>query len=259
MKLFIAFFFIHCYVFGQTDKIIEYNTSNSKLYECLNLQFFHNSEYDYHIRLNIQNSILLDIWQENEIYYGHVYKYMFQEKEQLLNREFVESNTYVFQIDTLDERFVNQIVHKMDSLSLVDSIHVEWLPMCQLGPSGFFIFENKKLNNWSYLRIPVKHIIDFVPDDFIRFDQSDFPYGFYFIHSQCLWLYNPMKINLSGVSAQYSSREEQNFDSISKWNSDFEIRNNKLFQYEWLDGSYPENIYKITVNPKNENLLIKNK
>lgn len=246
MRALVILLFIYSNTFGQNQKIIDYNEYFKELYEHIQLEPFQESDSEYHLRLIIRNSMILDVWKEGNDVKGFAYNYVYQEEKQIMLNDFRKVNTYLFKKESIDKDMIELIINKSDSILKLDSIEVRsyWRYSCIFTPPLFsleykdknelLLFERIKIESLGYL---VDHYL-FKYEDFI----SNLPPGRYDGFSKID--YDPA--TFSGVSSEYSSRKEQNIDLLSNYNSSFGIRNNTDFTEQWINGGRSYSVLKLT-------------
>lgn len=207
--------FIHFQLIGQTQDMLDYNDSRNKLYKCLNLEPFQDSKMDFHLRLNIEYSVIVDIWKDENEMKGGVYQYIYQEEKQNLNREFEETKTYLHKKDTLNDKSIDRIMHCVDSIMTLDSIDIHPMSKFNCGVIQPIVFiEKKNAEEFQWKKTHESHIKSILEDTKIqRLNTDVWPYGIYFgIGGSAMTMHhiNPVRIMFSGVSCQYSTRKEQN-------------------------------------------------
>lgn len=252
IRILSALLFFHINAFGQSEELIAYNESKEKLYECLNLESFEDFKNDFHLRLNIQYSVIVDIYRNEKEVKGMVYNYIFQDEKQLANRELMETNTYIYKIDSLDLEEINSIIHYMDSISYLDSISLPCFSKFNCGSIPPVVnIQTYDSGIFQIRKIHIEHINDLMKNKKLnRKNVNEWPFGSYSgIGGGALAMYydNPLRIYFSGVSSQFCTRNEQNLNLISNWGSSFEIRDNNTFDFEYLGRKYPENFYTINI------------
>lgn len=252
LRIISVLIFIHWSGFGQSVEMIEYNEFREEIYECLNLESFQDSKKDFHLRINIKSSVIVDIYRNKNEIKGTVYNYIYQDEKQLVNREFVETNTYIHKTDSLNTEEINSIIYYIDSISSSDSIDLPRFRKFSCGIIQPVVnIQIKDSCVFHHRRIHIDHINVLLENKKLqRINTELWPYGQYSRiggSSLCLFSRNPMRIYFSGLSSQFSSRNEQNFDLISNWGSNFEISNSSSFDLEFLGGDYSEYFYKVNL------------
>lgn len=251
----LLFFLVSFYTSGQIKRIIEYNETQKQLYETIGVTPFQNSEHNFHIRINYQNSVLIDIWVENNILISNKYSYVFQTEKEFINGEKKETNEYLFEKETENtstaKLFIAQIdsIFKIDSIIHVDSTEIKSPRMCNLNPSGTLKIEYKIGNEFIYHRV----YASLLNNKILKYILSNtefierLPYGIYRISDSGLLClkFNPFVLKFTGISPQYQSRFDQNYGILTSREWKFSIRQNNEFNFDYLQGKYPEYFYRI--------------
>jgi hypothetical protein len=217
---------VHSSLIAQEDFRDAYKEMGLKPMDSLN--------YPYHIRLMVNESVLLDIYQKEDTSHleGYEYHYVFQETKHLMNNVFIPVNKYVYEIDTLSRQYVKQIVHITDSVMNSDAKgYMGYRIACgRLNPT---IEINYDINDSIIQTAFYSEDFQGIFTDCLTRNKGfieNLDYG-RFIHPK--WSLNLYKFDrnaklLTGVSSSFANREEQNnWIEQNSWLSDFELRNKK--------------------------------
>lgn len=242
MRTLVILLFIYSNVFGQIEEIIKYNEDKQQLYELIKLDPFQDSDYKYHLRLDIQNSIILDVWKEGDDIKGCAYNYIYQEEKQVMLNDYREVNTYIFNKEDIDQNSIKDIISKSGSILALDSNEVPFYIFygCNLNPyPPYFSLEYKDSNAFVLLNnIKIELLANIV--EYFLHKRKDFESNLSpgrYRGGVIKWNFFPN--TFTGVSSEFSSREEQNFDLIIDYGSNFGVRNNTDFTVEYLKYGWP--------------------
>jgi len=224
--------------------------------KSVNLKPFESSESPNHLRLNIQNSILIDIYIEDSIYIGNVYYYIFQKTKLIMVNNYEKWNKYKVKKESLDKDVIQELLQKSDSILKLDSIDVPLnkYKSC-FQPSPTFDLELKNSGDSTIYSHHIENskfgrcISDFV-DKYYKF-YFNLPGGLYTRgNGQMYSSFVNFPYSFSGVSPEFSSRKEQNINLIDYMKPNFLMRHQNDFEVEYVYKKWDHKVCKMYLKEK---------
>ena len=223
--------------------------------KSVNLKPFESSESPDHLRLNIQNSILIDIYKTDSIYIGNVYYYIFQKTKLIMVNNYEKWNKYKVKKESLDKDVIQKLLQKSDSIVKLDSIDVPrnkyW--SC-IDPAPTFELEYNRSEDTVlyYHRIENskfgESILYFV-EKYNNFELN-LPAGHYETSAYYQLAATCFPYTFSGVSPEFSSRKEQNISLIDYMKPNFLMRHQNDFEVEYVYKKWHHKVCKMYLKEK---------
>lgn len=222
--------FFHFNVFGQNEEMITYNESKEELYKCLNLESFQYSTKEFHLRLNIQGSVILDIWKDDGELKGNAYSYVLQESKYIINGVSKNTDTLFYKMDTLSLDQIKSIIEN------VESMYSNYAFGCFLQPRFSILVEKKINEDFSTDQELLYYFTSFDYQTFQFSYKSDLPPGKYVLEGGLGWSkFHPFSFQDKSLPSEFANRENPRKNLFSNWESnlDFQIKDN---QYRGCGG-----------------------
>ena len=159
-----------------------------------------NSEYDFHLRYVLKDQLLLDIWLDDSIYQGNIYRFTYFRNKSDKPMELYNINQFLYEKTDIPDS-VLFLVQK-------DGIQYESNEICLYGgysdPLMFsFLIKNKSaIDEQNFYKLN-KKLSSYLNTLYHKDLKTDSYFNDY--------MFSIFRNNNSSVSAQYTSREEANY------------------------------------------------
>lgn len=240
MRLITLFLFISFQLIGQNKRMFEYNERYKNLYTNLNLESFHNSKKDFHLRVHLYDSYIIDIKENNHKIEGSLYYYEYHDMDRLINKSLLDEETIYYKEFTLNSETIQSILNFTDTIPSYNGNGQFSRPV---------FFQSKKELDYTFTIYEYKTFkslfedeLGFITNSILRDKQLLIEKKTY--KHRCS--YHFTSPGFSGVSTQYSSRREQNLDLIQDMDHSSNLRHNNELKFKLIRYEYPDQyVYKI--------------